>query len=82
MSNYHHPRRRLPLVIGSAEYPYGCPVCGEISPEIDASHVAECYEREFDAGLTRAQAKRLAATAATDPHRGHDWEECLMGTCF
>ena len=45
---------------------------------IDAAHVAECYEREFDAGLTRAQAERLAVT---DPHRGHDWADCLMGDC-
>ena len=77
MSNYHHPRRRPPLINRNAEYAYGgCPVCGEIPAS--AGHVAECYERRFDAGLTRAQAERLAAT---DPHRGHDWEDCLMGAC-
>ena len=76
MSNYHHPRRRQPLIDRNAEYAYvGCPVCGEIPAS--AAHVAECYEREFDTGLTRAQAE----LAATDPHRGHDWADCLMGDC-
>lgn len=79
MSNYHHPRRRLPLIDRNAEYAYGgCPVCGEVSRDVTAAHVAECYERVFDAALTRAQAKRFAAT---DPHRGHNWEDCLMGYC-
>lgn len=79
MSNYHHPRRRQPLIDRNAEYAHhGCPVCGEISRDVTAAHVAECYEREFDAGLTRAQAERLAVT---DPHRGHDWADCLMGDC-
>ena len=79
MSNYHHPRRQQPLINPNAEYACGeCPVCGEISLDVTAAHIAECYEREFDAGLTRAQAERLAVT---NPHRGHDWADCLMGGC-